>query len=72
MQGQLGALYQDGKQLGVFYDWTLNLSMTGMETVNSRVYKVRAIKSIASRYYLFSEPTEGEITANYYQLIKAN
>jgi hypothetical protein len=70
MQGQLGALYQDGKQLGVFYDWTLDLSMTRLETADSRVYKVHAIKSIASRYYLFSEPSEGEITANYYQLIK--
>jgi hypothetical protein len=70
MYGQLGALYQDGKQLGGFYDWTLDLSMTHLETADSRVYKVHAIKSIASRYYLFSEPTEGEITANYYQLIK--
>ena len=70
MFGQLGALYQDGKQLGVFYDWSLDLSITRLNSADSRVYKVRAIKSIASRYFLFSEPTEGEITANYYQLIK--
>ena len=70
MQGQIGALYQDGKQLGGFYDWTLDLSFTRMETANSRVYKVLPIKSIASKYWLFSGPSDSEITANYYQLIK--
>jgi hypothetical protein len=70
MHGEIGALYQDGKQLGGFYDWTLDLSMTRLETADSRVYKVHAIKSMASRYYLFREPSDGAITANYYQLIR--
>jgi len=70
MQGQIGTFYQDGKQLGGFLNWTIDLQLNRAETPNSRVYKVHSIKSTAEKFWLLCEPTEGEITAHYYQLIK--
>ena len=70
MQGQIGTLYQDGKQLGGFLDWSIDLQLNRTETPDSRVYKLHSIKSTAERFWLLCEPTDSEITAHYYQLIK--
>ena len=70
MQGQIGTLYQDGKQLGGFLDWSIDLSLNRTQVPDSRVYKVQVIKSTAERFWLLSAPSEGDITAHYYQLIK--
>ena len=69
MQGEIGALYQ-GHQIGGFLNWSIDLSLFRAETPDSRVYKVHSIKSTAERFWLLCEPSEGDITAHYYQLIK--
>jgi hypothetical protein len=69
MQGEIGTLNQ-GKQIGGFYDWSIDLNLTRTETPTGRVHKVSAIKASAKRYFFLIEPAEGEITANFYQLIK--
>jgi hypothetical protein len=69
MQGEIGALYQ-GKQIGGFLDWTLDLRLFGSQSPDGAVYKVSMVKASASKFWLLYEPTDGEITANFYQLIK--
>ena len=70
MQGEIGTFYQDSKQLGGFLNWSIDLSLFRAERPDSRVYKLHSIKSTAERFWLLETPTEGEITAHYYQLIK--
>ena len=69
MQGEIGALYQ-GHQIGGFLNWSIDLSLFRAERPDSTVYKVHSIKSTANKFWLLCEPSEGEITAHYYQLIK--
>ena len=69
MQGEIGALYQ-GKQIGGFLNWSIDLQLNRAETPDSRVYKLHSIKSTAERFWLLSAPTDSEITANFYQLVK--
>ena len=69
MQGEIGALYQ-GHQIGGFLNWSIDLSLFRAERPDSTVYKVHSIKSTAERFWLLCEPSEGDITAHYYQLIK--
>jgi len=70
MQGEIGTFYQDSKQLGGFLNWSIDLQLNRAETPDSRVYKVHSIKSTSERFWLLETPTDSEITAHYYQLIK--
>ncbi len=69
MEGEIGSLVQDGKQIGGFLDWTIDLTLTSVERPQGREYKRALVKATANKYWVLCEPLQGEITALYYKLI---
>ena len=69
LNGEIGTLYQDGKQIGGFLDWSIDLKLNSVNQAEGRVYKHCMTKSTASKFWLLSTPTEAEITAHYYLLV---
>jgi len=67
--GEIGSLVQDGKQIAGFLDWVIDLRLTSLERPQGREYKKVMTKATANKYWLLSEPLQGEITALYYKLI---
>lgn len=70
MNGQIGTLYQDGKQVGGFLEWSLDIRLFRTEKPDSTVYTVHAIKCTADKFWVLSAPSDSEIVAYFYQLIK--
>jgi hypothetical protein len=68
LNGEIGTLIQDGKQLGGFMDWTIELRLNSINKAEGRVYQKVMTKATASKHWLLSAPTDSEITANYYLL----
>jgi hypothetical protein len=67
--GEIGTLFQDGKQLGGFLNWAIDLKLNAIERPGGREYKKVLTKATASKHWLLEKPTEGEITAHYYLLV---
>ncbi len=64
MNGEIGILFQDGKQIAGFYDWTIDVQlMKGLQ--NNRVM----VKATADRFWVLCSPSQSEIRASYYRLI---
>lgn len=70
LNGEIGSLIQDDKQIGGFLNWTIELNLTSTERPQGREYKKVITKGTAERYWLLCSPSQSEITALYYQLIK--
>ena len=68
--GEIGSLVQDDKQIGGFIDWTIDLQLRGRETSDGKVYTKPVAKSTALKFWLLSSPSQSEIKALYYQLVK--
>jgi hypothetical protein len=68
MQGEIGTLIQDGQQIGGFGDWVIDLRLISAGMAQEKTFSV--IKASTSKFWLLSVPTDSEITANYYQLIR--
>ena len=70
LNGEIGSLIQDGKQIAGFLDWTIELKLTSVERAEGRQYKKIATKATANRFWVLSAPSGEEIMALYYQLIR--
>ncbi len=70
MQGEIGSLAQDGKQIGGFLNWAIDPILTSSVRAEGKVYKMVAVKATAQKFWLLSAPSGGEITALYYQLVR--
>lgn len=57
MNGQLGVLYQNGKQTGGIYDWAVNLAYDS--TVRKGWQQVKVIKHILAQSYWLIELPDG-------------
>ncbi len=62
MIGEIGSLVQDGKQIGGFLSWTIDFVWAGGKVVR--------ITSTADKFWWHCSPSQSEITALYYQLVK--
>ncbi len=69
LNGEIGSLIQDGKQIGGFLDWTIELNLESVERPQGREYR-KVLKATADRYWVLCSPSRGEIKALYYQLIR--
>ena len=68
MNGELGSLVQ-GKQIGGFYNWTIELKFITIDKP-FREYNKAPTKATAESFWMLSEPSQEEIRASYYQLIQ--
>ncbi len=66
MIGEIGSLVQDGRQIGGFLNWTIDLIFVRA----GDSHKAVSIKSTADKFWLISCPSQSEIMALYYQLVK--
>ena len=74
MNGDIGVLYQEGKQIGGFFDWEMNISLEsstwqegGGDWVN---WEVTPPKITAISYWLVQKPKGTAFRADFYQYIR--
>lgn len=70
MNGEIGSLVQDRKQIGGFLNWIIDPILTSSVRAENRVYKMVAVKATAQKFWLLSSPSQSEITALYYRLTR--
>jgi len=67
---EIGTLYQNGKQIGGFMDWEIDLRFTCINKPQGRVYSKVLSKATAKKFWILGKPTEDTITANYYSMVR--
>jgi len=71
LEGQIGALYQDGRQVAGVYDWESHIILASTTVDGMKVYKPH--KHITARSYWLVEPVEENVFyAEFYQVLLDN
>jgi hypothetical protein len=68
--GEIGTLNQDGKQIGGFYDWTLETRLEATKCEKWASYKLVGQIYTTPRFWLLEKPTSDSYEVNLYQLIR--
>ncbi len=69
MNGELGVLYQGGKQVGGFFDWEIDLTL--VPTMRNGWYSFKAFKRITIQsYWLINAPDGSCYEAKLYKAIR--
>ena len=69
MNGQIGVLYQNGKQIGGIFDWEINAGM-GSYAKDDWI-EIKVAKQItAQSYWLLNKPKDDIFEARFYQYIE--
>ena len=72
MTGEIGVLYQNGQQIGGFFDWEIRVDLVpsegfGRDSWSS--WKVNAKRTTAVNYWLLGKPNGSVFDAEFYQHI---
>ena len=68
MNGEIGTLNQEGRQIGGFFDWSIDIVLDETIRHGVRELGVRKIVS-ASRYWLLEIPNSDIYEARFYKMI---
>lgn len=66
MNGDFGALFQDGDQIGGFLNWIMSFHLAETSTSGMRSYTVTQWVTRAHPYYWVTYPRSNIFTADYY------
>ncbi len=64
MNGEIGTLFQEGKQIGGFYDWAIDIQLLKGLQNNKAI-----VKATAARFWVLCSPSQSEIRASFYRLV---
>lgn len=67
MNGELGVIYQNGKQVGGFYDWEIELAPNSTIRDGWREFKLNKEISAIS-YFLLKTPISNTFDAEFYKV----
>lgn len=67
--GEIGTINKDGKQVGGFRGWALEVRMEEVSSGLHRKYIAQSVKARANVYYLLEPTPKGKYMCIFYQLI---
>lgn len=70
LEGELGTLNRDGRQVGGFLNWQMSAMLDGMPRSGCRTFERKTFKVTVGKYWILEELEGDEFHADFYQLIK--
>jgi hypothetical protein len=67
--GEIGQIIKDGKQVGGFLDWVLEVSIIETTSDKRRSYTTQSVKATAKRYWLNEPVSQGRYDCIFYQRV---
>jgi len=72
MEGQIGVLYQEGKQIGGVFDWQYSIALEPMPKKNWTDWKAGSPNITALSYWLLRKPDSPIFQADLFQFIRGH
>jgi len=66
MDGELGALFQEGRQVGGFFDWHIDIPLHEMTSGQHREFVIGKCRAMASRFWMLERPNGKAMEVRFY------